>query len=367
MSGLIARALGVAVASAVAATGCAGGNGDCRPTTPTIAFDSAHADNIDVNDIYLIDGDGTNRRVLVEDAWSPDWSPDGCSIAFVRDGVYVVSATGGRARRLTHDPPGASSPGAFVAALAAWSPDGDQIALELYGEEGPTAAPEGVYYIDVLNSGGSDRHRLVPFQAGEPSWSPGGDRIAVTRYLTIDTSDVYVVDAGGSNLQRLTRRSNRSPGSNSPSWSPDGSVIAFVRWPDQHNDLYTGAEIYLVDAAGGRPRRVTSVPPDSPGDGGPAWSPDGKRIAFARESTEGITDVYIVNRDGSALRRLTRTGDVGGYAWSPDGRTIVFSRAVETGEFAEADLYVAGADGRGLRRLTKTPRLTEDGPTWAPQ
>jgi TolB protein len=136
----------------------------------------------------------------------------------------------------------------------------------------------------------------VPFQAGEPSWSPDGDRIAFTRAFSIDTSDVYVVDADGSNLRRLTRRSRRSPGSNSPAWSPDGSVIAFVRWPDQHNDLYTGAEIYLVDAAGGRPRRVTSSPPDSPGDFGPAWSPDRSASRSsasppkgARTSTSSVT------------------------------------------------------------------------------
>jgi TolB protein len=330
---------------------------------PTVAFDSAHADNIDVIDIHVMGGDGANRRLLVEDAHSPEWSPDGCSIAFVRDGLYVVDPGGGLPKQLTPNPPGESSP-AVVA--AAWSPDGDRIALTLWGERGPTAAPEQTSFIDVLDADGSNRRRLVPFQAAEPSWSPDGERIAFTRDFTIDTSDIYLAHADGSDLRRLTRRSSRSPGSHSPAWSPDGSRIAFVRWPDQRNDLFTGAEIYLVDTDSGRLRRMTTRPPESPGDFGPVWSPDGKHIAFVRESTEGVTDIYVVNPDGSGLRRLTHTGDASEPAWSPDGRTIAFSRPVARGQFEEADLYVIDAEGGGLRRVTRSRRFMESGPVWAP-
>ena len=113
---------------------------------------------------------------------------------------------------------------------------------------------------------------------------------------------------------------------------------------------------------------MTASPPDNPGDFGPVWSPDGKRIAFVRESPEGVTHVYLVSRDGSGLRRFTRTGDVVPFsvAWSPEVPLIAFSREVAAHDF-EVDLYVVGVDGRGLRRLTKTPRFDEDGPVWAPQ
>jgi Tol biopolymer transport system component len=355
-AGRLSAAL-LALATALAASGCASDTGDCRPATPTIALDSAHADNIDDFDIHLIGGDRANRRLLVKDGHNPEWSPDGCTIAFIRDGVYVVDTDGGLPERLTPDPPGESAPRAVA---AAWSPDGDRIALSLYGEEGPTAAPESTSHIDVLDADGGGRRRLVPFQADAPSWSPDGDRVAFERSFTIDTSDIYVVHADGSDLRRLTRRSSRSPGSDSPAWSPDGSRIAFVRWPDQSNDLYTGAEIYVVAADGGRSRRVTASRPESSGDFAPVWSPDGRRIAFVRASEEDVTDVYVVNRDGSGLRRLTHDGDASEPAWSPDGRSIAF-----TGR--DADLYVVDADGAGLRRLRKTPRFMEGGPVWAPQ
>jgi TolB protein len=128
-----------------------------------------------------------------------------------------------------------------------------------------------------------------------------------------------------------------------------------------------GAEIHVVDTDGGLLRRVTTRPPESPGDFGPVWSPDGTRIAFVRESEEDVTDVYVVNRDGSGLQRLTRTGDASEPAWSPDGRRIAFSRPVARGKFEEADLYVIDAEGGGLRRLTRTPGLMESGPVWAPE
>jgi Tol biopolymer transport system component len=355
----------LASAIALASLGCGGFGSaeECEPARATIAFDNHPDGNLDVNELHLINPDGTGRRLLVENGYSPEWSPDGCSIAFVRDGLYVVDAAGGPPKKLTANPPGA---GSHAVIAAAWAPEGERIALSLSGEEGPTAAPEQTFYIDVLDSDGSGRRRLVPFRADEPTWSPDGERIAFTRHFTIDSSDIYVVDADGSDLRRLTRRSSRSPGANSPAWSPDGRRIAFVRWPDQRNDLFTGAEIYVVDTDGGGPRRVTARPLESPGDFGPVWSPDGKRIAFVRASEQDVTDVYVVNPDGSGLRRLTRTGDASEPAWSADGRTIAFSRRITSGQFEQGDLYVIDAEGGGLRRLTTSPRLVESGPVWAP-
>jgi Tol biopolymer transport system component len=71
---------------------------------------------------------------------------------------------------------------------------------------------------------------------------------------------------------------------------------------------------------------VTASSPESPGDFDPVWSPTGKRIAFVRKSEEVVTDVYVVNRDGSGLRQLAHSGDAGEPAWSPDGRSIAFTR-----------------------------------------
>jgi WD40-like Beta Propeller Repeat len=83
-----------------------------------------------------------------------------------------------------------------------------------------------------------------------------------------------------------------------------------------------------VNAAGGQPRKIGGT---EPGDGDPAWSPDGTRIAFDREQDHNgrvndvNRDIYVMNEDGSDQRRLTFSRDDDGWpAWSPDGRSLVF-------------------------------------------
>jgi Tol biopolymer transport system component len=86
-------------------------------------------------------------------------------------------------------------------------------------------------------------------------------------------------------------------------------------------------------------------------DGSPAWSPDGRRIAFYSER-DGNAEIYVMNADGTGATRLTRTKADEGYpAWSPDGRTISFD-ADAGGNF---DVYAMDADGRNVHPLTRHP------------
>ena len=335
-------------AIALLSLGCGGVGGaeDCMPATTTIAFTTDIDGNSELSELHLINADGTGRRVLAEDGESPAWSPDGCRIGFVGGpgDLYVVNADGGDRKRLTPSP----------AINPVWSPDGRRIAVT---DSGEVDAEETISNIDVLNSDGSGRRRLVPFQAGEPSWSPDGGRIAFDGWFSISSTDLYVVDADGSNLRRLTGRAGRSFDTRLPAWSPDGRTIAFV----SHN-------IYLIEADGTGLRRLTRSPPDpgSRGDFPFVWSPDGERIAFVRRSDAWGVDIYVVRADGSGLRRLTRSGTADEPAWSPDGRRIAFSQTVTERDYDQADLYVVNADGSGLRRLTKTPHLEWE-LVWSPQ
>ena len=118
------------------------------------------------------------------------------------------------------------------------------------------------------------------------------------------------------------------------------------------------AEIYLMTEAGRILRRLTNNPKF---DGGPAWSPDGRRIAFYSQRTPG-GDVFVVNTDGSGLRNLTRNAAHDGLgSWSPDGKWIVFDSNRAGGD----DIYVMRADGSGVRRLTSDPGSDRD-PAWSP-
>ena len=353
------RVAALAFAIALASAGCSGVGGaeHCEPPRTAIAFDNHPGGDLDIVDIHLINADGMRRRMLVKDGGGAAWSPNGCRIAFIRDDVYVVDANGTGVRRLTTSRAGQNVPSPTA---IAWSPDGHRIVVTLAGEENFSESS----YIDVFDSDGGGRRRLVPFQAGEPSWSPDSSRIAFDRWFSIDGTDLYVVDADGGNLRRLTGRSNRSFGSDSPAWSPDGRRIAFVR----AGSLDAPSEIYVIGVDGTGLRRVTTSPrdPGNQGDFPVVWSPDGQRIAFVRNSNVRGPDIYVVRIDGGGLRRLTRSGDASEPAWSPDGRQIVFTRTVAAGWYDQADLYVSDADGSGLRRLTRTPDL-EAGPVWSPQ
>src|SRR3712207_6711701 len=107
-------------------------------------------------------------------------------------------------------------------------------------------------------------------------------------------------------------------------------------------------------------------------DFGPAWSPDGRRIAFSRQAGD-VVALFVMNADGSGVRRLIAPvrGPEGAPSrdflpgWSPDGRQIAFTS--NRGGFGEPDIFRIDADGTDLTRLTRTPTFTGDfGPAWSP-
>ena len=129
----------------------------------------------------------------------------------------------------------------------------------------------------------------------------------------------------------------------------------FVSWRDGNG------EVYAMDADGSSPRNLTQNPAK---DVRPAWSPDGRSIAFVsrrgpssrckpgpgRCGLDRQSEIYVMNADGSGKRNLTRDRAFDDYpTWSPDGRRIAFLR----GRGARGQLYVLNADGSGLRNLMR--------------
>ena len=104
--------------------------------------------------------------------------------------------------------------------------------------------------------------------------------------------------------------------------------------------------LWVVNADGSNPRQLTRYAVGS----NPAWSPDGRRIAFRRfdlRGTAGPSGLFVVNADGSGLRRLAPHAEnvPRSFAWSPDGRTMAFLHNWE--------VYIVKADGSDERRLTQ--------------
>jgi TolB protein len=206
--------------------------------------------------------------------------------------------------------------------------------------------PRGGYagVLWVMNPDGSGQRELGP-AFPELDWSPDGQKIAFTTWGDrrgpggTNPTDIYVTNADGSGRERLTTHSSFET---SPAWSPDGRTIAFVSGRE-------GAGIYVMSADGTDQRLLTRA-----GVAGYlgrlAWSPDGQKIAFTvalSSGPDGNLEIYVVNADGSGQRRLTRsTARESHPVWSPDGRRIVFERNWQ--------LWVMNADGSGRQRLTRT-------------
>jgi TolB protein len=135
-----------------------------------------------------------------------------------------------------------------------------------------------------------------------------------------------------------------------PAWSPDGRLIAFASRRDGHS------HIYAMRADGTGVRRVTNTGMD---DGHPTWSPDGRRIAFAREGA-----LFVVPATGGPGRRLGRGfGEAAGPAWSPDGRLVAYD--YRRPGFSIREIWLVGADGRHPRQLTRL-REVSTLPSWSP-
>lgn len=175
-------------------------------------------------------------------------------------------------------------------------------------------------------------------------------------------NEIYLRRADG-RVRQLTR--NRIDDF-SPAWSPDGRLVAFVRGSS------AGTALFVMRPDGAGVRRITTpvrTPDGVPSrDRAPAWSPDGRTLAFASDRRGGEGDVWRVDLDGGDLRPLTRTapfiGD-GNPTWSPDGRWIWFDSS-RFGDF-NRELMRMRPDGTAVQRMTRTPDDVDDGaPEFSP-
>lgn len=165
--------------------------------------------------------------------------------------------------------------------------------------------------------------------------------------------DVYVALVPGGTPRRVVGVAGRDDFS--PAWSPNGKLIAYRQNPARSDE----SDIMVVSALAGRPRNLTRSPGTA--DWSPAWSPDGKLIAFFSNRAGG-NHIWTMKPDGSQPRRLTRSGFLNEYpSWSPDGKRIVFQTA-RNGEF---DIYVMGRNGGSQRNLSRHP-ARDQWACWSP-
>jgi len=204
----------------------------------------------------------------------------------------------------------------------------------------------GLYLVDA---DGANLTRLTTDpQDRLPTWSPDGRRIIFASDRGhIGNTDIFVINTDGTGLVQLT--ADRAV-DDTPFWSPDGQLIAFT----SHRDSKTPyGDIYVMRADGTQVRRVTIDPTFENIIG---WSPDSRRI-FYSINHEGTWTIHTVNFDGT---HDTVIVDGSPGVLSPDGTAIAFIGA----DTSQNAVWVSNVDGTNARRLIDTP-ITEYSLTWS--
>lgn len=252
------------------------------PNANKIAFFYMHA----VEDIYTVNGDGSNFQVIESHPkrdFAPRWSPDSQYIIFtsVRDGhheLYRIDAEGKNLKKLTE--------GNFDSEDGDYSPDGKRIVFA----SNRTGNNE-LYIMD--SDGGNIKQLTVSLsQEGTPRWSPDGHKILFRSSPTLESpSNLYTLDLNNLEFEQLT---NSTEGEFHQSWSADGSKICFVKVV---NGVF---QIHTMSSRGGKSKilvndkRYQTFYPN--------WSPNGKHIAFTRDvvegNQEGLPALFLVDLKG---------------------------------------------------------------------
>jgi Tol biopolymer transport system component len=207
------------------------------------------------------------------------------------------------------------------------SPDGNQVAFTWNGERQDNFD----VYVKLVGPGVPLRLTTDPMPDTNPAWSPDGRWIAFLRVFPGGRGALILVPALGGVERRLADVVG-SPFlvdsiGRALAWSPDSTTL--VAAADGGGGAPPG--LFAFSVATGERRRVTSLPPRAWIDTGPAFSPDGRVLAFTRFVSFGISDLYGLALDGKlnpvgeASRLTSQNRFVNGPAWAPDGRRIVFS------------------------------------------
>jgi TolB protein len=293
-------------------------------------------------DIFSMNADGTGLKRLTTSPGAdrqPDWSPTGTDIAYTIDKpnspinfeVARMPADGSSHTQITTTETGVAS------SQPAWRPDGRGI---LYRRSGPTIGVGSIWSMGVQGENPAVRFQ-PPFVPLYPSWSPDMSKVIFTAIVspTGDTDrGIFTMDADGTGFVALFD----FPGSydSAPAWSPDGRRIAFesnanVDGANPEGDM----EVWTMAPDGSDRVQLTH---NALHDEGPAWSPDGAELAYTSGPDNRHGDINVMTPAGVHLRTLT---SYAGPDESPDWQAIPAPRTARDC----GDLVAQGHGGRDVR------------------
>lgn len=249
-----------------------------------------------------------------------------------------------------------------------FSADGRFVAFAGNYELGTAPAGRHVYLVNVDGTG----LRQLTTGAGfdqNPAFSPNGKQVVFDRHLGTGKAHIFSVNVDGTGLRQLT---NGNFNDSEPVYMPNGKRIVFVS--DRDHDVKTDRSDIFAMAPSGANQRVLIDGPRNEDE--PDTSPNGKRIAFVSNRAAGI-NIFVAGANGSHVRQLTHnkrdcfSGSCNlSPAWSPDGKHIAF---LAVGRFS-SDLEVMRADGRARGEKEFSNGSTEEEgfgttvgpPSWGP-
>lgn len=203
----------------------------------------------------------------------------------------------------------------------------------------------------IMNADGTGYRRLTTDNNRQhyyPALAPDGLSVVYAAFREQNVYEIYEMSLVDGAVKQLTDRLGIV---NAPEISPDGASVVFMHWIAAA-DKY---ELWVMDRNGGDPRRLFE------GVGwDPTWSPDGKQILFA-SSLGGLNQLYIVNADGTGLKKVSNLPALRGRSdWSPRNQIVTYSG----GSWAR-EIFSMNPDGSGQRQISPTGGNSQ-GPSFSP-
>lgn len=176
-------------------------------------------------------------------------------------------------------------------------------------------------------------------------------------------NNIYVMDDDGSNVQRLTFTQFPRRGEIGPAWSPDGKHIAFLRDMSEDQKIQR-TNLFIMNQEGSNVQRFTNHPAL---DGLATWGPDKHHIAFS-SNRSGDNEIHVIDILNREIQQLTHNPDLREWAvgpsWSPDGKYIAYRQALRP--HGLTTIYVMTADGKTRQPLVPGDKWYRFSPRWSP-
>lgn len=281
-------------------------------------------------------------------------------------GAIFTSDTDGSSERQVTNPPAST-----LDDEPNWAPDGTRLLFTRSAELGTDQESQRLFTVSSDGSGPTPVSPETPagFGYNAGAFSPDGKYIAAGTYHGDVTSDqikfseIVVMDADGSHRHEVTKFPAYSGDAGGVAWSPDGKRLVFARSNAGATKPDGGRALFIMDADGSHQRQLT---PWAVGAGGtPDWSSKTNLIAFRAVADEesGIGNFFTIHPDGTSLTQVTKFTDTvisHKVGFSRDGQWIVFAKETAPGN---NDVFIAKIDGTDMRAVTNTP-LADSAPDW---